>query len=89
MKSSGIVKIGGALLASFVFSIPAQTTGKDEPAVPRFSTNYLDRSVAPGKDFYLFADGNWIKNNPVPADKSRWTSFGELAERGESGGVGK
>jgi putative endopeptidase len=81
MKSSGIVKIGGALLASLAFSISAQAAAKDEPAVPRFSLDYLDRSVPPGKDFYLFADGNWIKNNPVPADKSRWTSFGELAER--------
>ena len=51
------------------------------PAVPRFSIGYMDRSVAPGKDFYRFAAGNWVKNNPVPPDKSRWASFSELAER--------
>ena len=51
------------------------------PKVPAFSVGYMDRSVSPGTDFYQFADGQWLKNNPVPADKSRWASFSELAER--------
>ena len=51
------------------------------PPPPRFSINYMDRSADPTRDFYHFADGNWLKNNPVPADKSRWASFNELAER--------
>ncbi|HSU53717.1 MAG TPA: M13 family metallopeptidase [Candidatus Dormibacteraeota bacterium] len=56
--------------------------GKDGvPKVPRFSIDYMDPSVKPGDDFYHYADGNWIKNNPVPADKSRWASFSELQER--------
>jgi len=41
----------------------------------------MDRSVSPSVDFYHFADGEWLKNNPVPADKSRWASFMELSER--------
>jgi predicted metalloendopeptidase len=41
----------------------------------------MDQSVRPGTDFYHYADGNWIKNNPVPADKSRWGGFAELQER--------
>ena len=53
----------------------------DAPRVPEFSVDYLDRSVAPGTDFYRFANGTWLKNNPVPADKSRWAAFSELAER--------
>ncbi len=57
---------------------PAPTT---PPPVPRFSLDYLDRAVLPGVDFYQFADGTWLKHNPVPADKARWGSFTELAER--------
>jgi putative endopeptidase len=47
---------------------------------PGFSTRYLDHSVSPEKDFYRYAVGSWIKNNPVPADKSRWGAFEELNE---------
>jgi putative endopeptidase len=61
----------------------ADTSAKSDtpPPVPRFSIGYMDQSVSPGSDFYHYADGNWVKNNPVPADKSRWASFSELAER--------
>ena len=51
------------------------------PRVPAFSLDYMDRSVNPGADFYHFADGQWLKSNPVPTDKSRWAAFTELAER--------
>jgi putative endopeptidase len=52
-----------------------------EPPVPAFSISYMDRSVDPAKDFYSFADGQWVKGNPVPADKARWGGFVQLAER--------
>ncbi len=51
------------------------------PPVPRFSTNYMDRSVKPGADFYHYANGSWLKNNPIPPDKSRWGAFSELQQR--------
>ena len=51
------------------------------PPVPRFSVDNMDRSVAPGADFYQFAAGGWLRNNPVPGDKSRWSGFDELQER--------
>jgi putative endopeptidase len=51
------------------------------PRVPRFSIDYMDKSVDPGADFFHYAAGNWIKANPVPADKSRWGAFMELQER--------
>lgn len=54
-----------------------------EPKVPKFSVENMDKTVDPGVDFYRYANGNWIKNNPVPADKARWGSFSELAERNQ------
>ncbi len=42
---------------------------------------YMDTTIMPGNDFYHYAVGNWIKNNPVPASESRWGSFNEVEER--------
>lgn len=55
--------------------------GVGAPRVPRFAVQYMDKSVQPGVDFYHYADGDWIKANPIPADKSRWGAFMELQER--------
>lgn len=30
----------------------------------------LDTTVAPGDDFFTYANGTWIKNNPIPASES-------------------
>lgn len=40
----------------------------------------MDLSVKPGDNFYLYANGNWLKNNPVPGSKTRWGSFDMLRE---------
>src|SRR6478672_5825740 len=30
----------------------------------------MDTSVAPGDDFFSFANGGWFKSTPIPADRS-------------------
>lgn len=41
----------------------------------------MDKTVKPTDDFFLFVNGNWIKNNPIPASESSWGSFKELHEK--------
>src|SRR3989344_4533498 len=41
----------------------------------------IDNTVKPVDDFYQFVNGNWLKNNPIPASESRWGSFNELMEK--------
>ena len=52
------------------------------PAAPKpeygtfgFDTAGMDKSIAPGNDFYGFANGTWAKNTPIPADKSNYGMF--------------
>ncbi|TSD64975.1 M13 family metallopeptidase [Inquilinus sp. KBS0705] len=32
----------------------------------------MDKSVKPGDDFFKYANGTWLKNNPIPAAYSAW-----------------
>ncbi|HEY6227930.1 MAG TPA: M13 family metallopeptidase, partial [Verrucomicrobiae bacterium] len=57
-----------------LFCVAATSRAEDVPPV-RFSIEHMDLSVDPGTDFYRYASGYWIKNNPIPADQSAWVSF--------------
>ena len=41
----------------------------------------FDTTVRPCDDFNRFANGTWLKNNPIPAEFSSWGSFNELSEK--------
>jgi putative endopeptidase len=40
----------------------------------------MDKTVAPGDNFFEYANGNWVKNNPIPAKETRWGTFAILSE---------
>jgi len=39
---------------------------------PDILTADMDSTVKPGDDFFDYANGGWIKRNPIPADQSSW-----------------
>ncbi|MGB6992949.1 MAG: M13 family metallopeptidase [Thermoanaerobaculia bacterium] len=41
----------------------------------------MDPSADPCEDFYQFANGNWLKNNPIPDEYSIWSISNEVRER--------
>src|ERR1700694_685246 len=32
----------------------------------------MDPGVDPSQDFFLYANGGWIRNNPIPSDQGSW-----------------
>jgi endothelin-converting enzyme/putative endopeptidase len=48
-----------------------------------FDLNALDRTVSACTDFYQYACGGWLQNNPIPPDQSSWGRFTELRERNQ------
>src|ERR1700674_13164 len=45
----------------------------------------LDKSCKPCDDFFQFANGGWLKNNPIPAEYPIWGSFVTLADKNQTG----
>ncbi len=43
-----------------------------------FDATGMDKAVAPADDFYLFANGAWVKKTEIPADKSNYGMFTQL-----------
>ena len=74
---------GFVLLSSLAIAQgSANSKSTEEPKqVPSFDVTALDRSAEPCVNFYQFACGNWMKNNPIPADQPSWGRFNELSER--------
>src|ERR1700731_5498633 len=49
-----------------------------------FASTNLDKTCKPCEDFYQFAMGGWMKNNPIPADRPSWSTGGELQEKNQA-----
>ena len=70
-------------------SFTPSLTGIDDASAPTppksvgsLDLGAIDKAADPCTDFYQYACGNWIKDNPVPGDQVRWArSFSMLGER--------
>ena len=64
-------------LCTFSLQANAQHDSKPVKKPVFIDKSSMDLTKNPGDDFYNYASGTWIKNNPVPAKETRWGSFNE------------
>ena len=62
----------------FFFIPPASAAGNKTP--DGIDPNNFDASIKAPDNFYLYANGGWLKNNPVPSTEGRWGSFSIIQE---------
>src|SRR5512142_3390428 len=84
MRGGSVKKLLLALAAAAAaFYAVAQTTPAPRPTPEVHGINPADMntSVAACRDFNQYANGGWMKANPIPSDQSEWGSFSVLEEQ--------
>ncbi len=85
MKFAGM--FSRLILLGFLFAAVGQNSNamaQEKSAMkrsPALDPANIDHNVKPSQNFYLFANGKWLKKNPIPPEYSRWGSFSELYDR--------
>lgn len=83
-------------LAACVVLVTGCTTSPERPATGAAAAeapvapltsgvlhSHFDRSVEPPDDFYRHVNGGWLSRNEIPADKSNYGVFTQLADQAE------
>lgn len=67
-----------------IFMITSCETQKTKaPVYPPLDSKNMDTTITPGDNFFQYANGGWMKANPIPEAYSRFGAFDEIQERKE------
>ena len=74
------MKVQNYFIAMIVGALCYSCAPSTKPLGVGIKKENRDETKKPGDDFYEYANGNWMKNNPLPAEYSRYGSFDALAD---------
>ena len=66
--------LGGAAIAQQT-GAAGKMAAKPQFGLFGFDETGMDKTVQPGDDFYVYANGGWTKRTTIPADKSNFGAF--------------
>jgi predicted metalloendopeptidase len=79
-----MIRLHRALLLFIVaLSSPSLAPAQGARAAGGLDLGAMDRSVAPGDDFYRYANGTWLRTFEIPADRSGYGAFNIAADRAD------
>ena len=84
----GIVPSAVAMALLAVSAVGCDGNKKTEDSavaeeVPAIDTLAMDRTVSPRENFFLYANGGWMKAHPLTPEYSRFGAFDELSLKSE------
>ncbi|HEX2572438.1 MAG TPA: M13 family metallopeptidase [Polyangia bacterium] len=53
------------------------------PYTPSLDLAAMDKSANPCVDFFAYACGGWLKNNPIPPDQAGWSVYAKVQDENE------
>ena len=59
---------------------PGSMTAQQTHAPTGLDVSGMDRSVKPGDNFFEYANGTWLKQTPIPPDRSSYNAFVQLLD---------
>lgn len=68
------------LISAFLILLTGCSNMEKEEKIIGFDLDNIDSTVTASDNFYDYAVGNWVKNNPIPDDQVRWGAFNVLIE---------
>jgi len=66
------MKLHVLLPAALLCSLMACQNNDTPTPAPDVVASNMDTTVKPGDDFFLYSNGGWIKQNPIPDEETRW-----------------
>src|SRR5215467_15923009 len=61
-------------LAAIILAAGSSCNNKAQSSSAKkdFLADNLDTTVSPAEDFFQYANGGWLKRNPIPNDQAAW-----------------